>query len=281
MKRNVFNTALKHLHEFYASVVQDNGGLLREDLLISKLFKLMNDDSAVDESCVHLSLVLHDDLKCIGNTINFYPYVRSGALPDYSLKYVSNKLINELHKHGDVKRVDKLQAELKPVLDEVNFDMTKVKSLIKIDKRLTLMDDDLVGLLEWRHIHPRTLREKILYIFRSETKPLHFTDISERIENAKFDTRSVNLQAVHNELIRHPQFVLIGRGIYALDEWGYEKGTVSDVIEKLLLDNKEMSVDEIVDEVLAKRQIKKITILLSLKNNDKFLRVGRKRYKLA
>jgi len=74
---------------------------------------------------------------------------------------------------------------------------------------------------------------------------------------------------------------LIGRGIYALSEWGYESGTVANVIERILTENGEMSQDEIVDEVLKRRQVKKITIVLALKNGKKFERTGRKMYKLA
>ncbi|MBL4694229.1 hypothetical protein JKY72_02570 [Candidatus Gracilibacteria bacterium] len=109
---------------------------------------------------------------------------------------------------------------------------------------------------------------------------MHFGDIAAQIESATFDKRPVNLQAVHNELIRHAQFILIGRGIYALEEWGYEKGTVAEVVEKLLKENKELDLDEIVDAVLKKRQVKRITIVLALKNNTKFERIGRRRYKL-
>ena len=99
-------------------------------------------------------------------------------------------------------------------------------------------------------------------------------------KGANFDNRSVNLQAVHNELIRHDQFVLIGRGIYALSEWGYEKGTVEHVIERILNKKKELSQEEIVDQVLKQRQVKKITVVLVLKNSGKFERIGRKRYKI-
>ena len=109
---------------------------------------------------------------------------------------------------------------------------------------------------------------------------MHFVDICEKITEADFDNRRVNLQAVHNELIRHEQFILIGRGIYALVEWGYERGTVAEVVEKILTEKGELSQDEIVDAVLEKRQVKKITIVLALKNDSKFVRVGRKRYKI-
>jgi hypothetical protein len=86
------------------------------------------------------------------------------------------------------------------------------------------------------------------------------------------------MQAVHNELIRHKDFVLIGRGIYALKEWGYSHGTVAEVIESILKDKESLSEDEIIAEVLKKRQVKPITIILNLKNKDQFTRVGRKQY---
>jgi hypothetical protein len=280
MKRNVFNTALRHIHDFAADAVRSHGGLLREDLVGHDMKKVLPDSFNVDPSCLHLAMVLHEDLDCVGNTINFHPYVRLRDLPDYSLKFASEKMVNQLHKYGNVKSLDKIHRDMKDIFAEISFDIPKTKSLINIDKRMTLLEDELVGLLEWRHIHPRTLRDKILYILRAEKKPMHFSSIAEMIEAAGFDSRRINLQAVHNELIRHEQFVLIGRGIYALDEWGYEKGTVGAVIKRVLEEFGELSQDEIVKKVLDKRQVKKITIVLALKNNDMFERVGRKRYKL-
>lgn len=280
MRRNVFNTSLRHIHEFATTRVRDLGGLVREDDLVSDIVNVLPPGTKVDTSGVHLSLVLHDDLECIGNTINFHPYIREKDLPDYNLKHAANQLINQMHKYGNVKNLERVHADLKDVFSEVDFDLTRIRSLIEIDKRLTMIEDDLVGLLEWRHVHPRTLRDKILYTLKRGKKPMHFNNISDQISQAQFDSRSVNVQAVHNELIRHPQFVLIGRGIYALSEWGYESGTVSAVIEKILRDTGELSQDDILQKVLEQRQVKEITIVLALKNDKKFERVGRKRYKL-
>ncbi|HMR01199.1 MAG TPA: hypothetical protein PKA32_02305, partial [Candidatus Gracilibacteria bacterium] len=98
--------------------------------------------------------------------------------------------------------------------------------------------------------------------------------------DANFDQKSVNLQAVHNELIRYGDFILIGRGIYALKEWGFSSGTVADIIEAILKGKEQMSEDEIIDAVLEQRQVKPITIILNLKNKSQFVRVGRKRYTL-
>lgn len=280
MRRNVFNTALKSLHEFVASVVGDHGGLIKVETLYGKLLSVVPGDFKLNAGCLGLSLVLHENLECVGNTINFYPYVRDKKIPEYSLQHVSGHLINYLHKAGDVKRLEKIHHELESDLLDTDFDLLKVKSLISIDKRLTLLEDDMVGLLEWRHIHPRTLRDKILFVLRNSKAPMHFSLIAEKIAGANFDQRKVNLQAVHNELIRHDQFVLIGRGIYALAEWGYESGTVAEVVEKILSEHKELDQDKIVDLVLKQRDVKKITIILALKNGRKFARTGRKMYRL-
>jgi len=280
MKRNVFNTALRHLHDYVGSVMREHGGLMKEDNIYEHLKSSLINGTDVDRGSLQLALALHEDLECIGNTINFYPYVKNKNIPEYSMKHVSDNLINYLDKRGDVESLDKVFGGLDKVVKETDFDLNRTKALVTVDKRLTLLDNDLVGLMKWRHIHPRTLRDKILYILSNEKKPLHFTYIAEKIEKASFDNRPINLQAVHNELIRHEQFVLIGRGIYALKDWGYEKGTVAEVIEGILKEKHELDQDEIIDLVLKQRQVKKITIILALKNSDKFERIGRKRYKL-
>ena len=85
-------------------------------------------------------------------------------------------------------------------------------------------------------------------------------------------------QAVHNELIRDKRFVLIGRGIYALREWGYEDGVVEDVIEEILISaDKPLHKDIIIEEVKKKRLVKETTILLNLQKS-RFVRVARATY---
>ncbi len=85
---------------------------------------------------------------------------------------------------------------------------------------------------------------------------------------------------MHNELIRYEHFVLVGRGLYALKEWGYKKGTVADVIEDLLGKKSPLTKQEIIQGVLKQRQVKKGTISLNLQKNPKFVRVGRAVYQL-
>ncbi|HQK63975.1 MAG TPA: hypothetical protein PLF16_02395, partial [Candidatus Staskawiczbacteria bacterium] len=81
-------------------------------------------------------------------------------------------------------------------------------------------------------------------------------------------------QTVHNELIKDARFVLVGRGTYALAEWGYVPGTIKDIITNILSQNTDpIHRDEIVKEVLAQRLVAKNTVLMNL-NNKKYFEKG-------
>ena len=83
-------------------------------------------------------------------------------------------------------------------------------------------------------------------------------------------------------IIKDKRFVLIGRGIYALQEWGYKKGTVADMKTEVLDDAAEpLHRDEIVKRVLKKRHVKETTILLNLQGKPQFKRVAKATYALA
>lgn len=175
-------------------------------------------------------------------------------------------------------------SEILPLIEKYGSYLPEINekvlaSIFEIYKKTKLMNNH-VGLMSWRDINPRTLRDKIYFMLRKQNKPVHFAEIANLIVNEKFDKKTANMQAIHNELIRHDEFILIGRGIYALKEWGYEKGTVADIISEILQKHENLSEEKIIKEVLKKRQVKPITIILNLKNKPKFTRVGRKQYAL-
>lgn len=111
---------------------------------------------------------------------------------------------------------------------------------------------------------------------------MHFNDIARSIRQSNFKRKDVTTQAIHNELIKDKRFVLIGRGIYALSEWGYTKGTVAAVITDVLEKSDEpLHRDEIVKRVLKTRQVKETTILLNLQSKPQFKRVAKATYTIA
>jgi hypothetical protein len=135
--------------------------------------------------------------------------------------------------------------------------------------------------VKWPSVNPKNIRDKIYVILSDGGKPLHFSDIAKAIKDSDFKRKDVTTQAIHNELIKDKRFVLIGRGIYALAEWGYKKGTVSDIISDILKkEGGPLHRDEIVKRVLKSRQVRETTILLNLQSKPEFKRVAKATYEL-
>jgi hypothetical protein len=154
-------------------------------------------------------------------------------------------------------------------------------SYLKISKKIKKNIFDKWGLTKWESVQPKKINDKAYLVLKKAEKPLHFTEITDLINKANFDTKTACPATVHNELILNDQYVLVGRGIYALKEWGYKKGTVIDVIENVLSEaGKPMTKDDIVEEVLRRRIVRKSTIYLSLLNKHKFKKVGFNMYDL-
>lgn len=136
------------------------------------------------------------------------------------------------------------------------------------------------GLSAWSDINPKGTREKAYLILKVFKKPFHFREIADLIDKhglQKSKSKKTHPQTVHNELIKDSRFVLIGRGIYALSEWGYQRGTIRDVIKDILVKNGEpMEREDIIKEVLKLRHVKKTTIVINL--NTFFAKVGKSAY---
>lgn len=136
------------------------------------------------------------------------------------------------------------------------------------------------GLKSWEEVTPKGTRERIHLILKEKKRPLHFSEIAKLIDEYKLGKRQAHPQTVHNELIKDERFVLVGRGIYALSEWGYERGTIKDVLENILKDSrKPLGREEILAKVLRKRKVKKATVMINL-NNPKFFIKERNAYAL-
>lgn len=196
--------------------------------------------------------------------------------------------------YGDEKKVRSAVDEIVKIIKEKGQPMTidqlhdvlnyehpdHVRALASLSKQLAHLKDSW-GLAKWPTVNPKNIRDKIYVVLSDNKKPMHFSEIAKAIKGSSFKRKDVTTQAIHNELIKDKRFVLIGRGIYALDDWGYSKGTVSDIITEVLKDAKEpLHRDEIVKRVLKSRQVKETTILLNLQSKPQFKRVAKATYTL-
>ena len=127
------------------------------------------------------------------------------------------------------------------------------------------------GLSDWPEIKPRGVRDRAYLVLKKENKPKHFREIASLINTASFSNKKANIQTVHNELIKDGRFVLVGRGIYGLSEWGYKAGTVKDVLVNILKESRRsLAKQELVTKVLSSRYVKENTILLNLQDSKTF-----------
>lgn len=194
-------------------------------------------------------------------------------LPRAKVRELSQRLVDV------IKRAGKPISESQLAQQMSDYDPQTVHNIGKTTKQLASFEGKW-GLNSWPQVNPRSIRDKTYVVLRKHKKPLHFSEIAQHISSLKVKQRPVTVQAVHNELIKDPRFILIGRGIYALAEWGYTPGTVADIIVDILKEEAPLHKDEIVRRVLAKRQVKTATIVLNLQEKEQFVRVAKATYKL-
>lgn len=163
-----------------------------------------------------------------------------------------------------------------------NLTEQSLESYIELCREISQNPFGEWGLISSPEVSPRGVKDKAYLVFKKEKKPLHFTDVANLINKTVFSERIAHPQTVHNELIKDPRFVLVGRGTYALSDWGYEPGTVRDVLVSILKNSgKGLTKEEIVKTMQSKRLVKENTILLNLQNRKVFKKTGDQRFTLA
>ncbi|MFA6586257.1 MAG: sigma factor-like helix-turn-helix DNA-binding protein [Candidatus Paceibacterota bacterium] len=114
------------------------------------------------------------------------------------------------------------------------------------------------------NIHTRGVKDYAFLVMRKHGSPMHFKEVADAI--SKTFGRKTHYATCHNELIKDPRFVLVGRGLYALAEWGYKTGIAREVIRDILKREGPLSKDDVVEKVMKERYFKKNTILVNLVN---------------
>ncbi|HRC27787.1 MAG TPA: sigma factor-like helix-turn-helix DNA-binding protein [Candidatus Saccharimonas sp.] len=230
------------------------------------------------ETKAHIAFVaeLSPKLTAISENDNYYQGVGIAENGDEKkVRAQVDEIVKTIKKHGEPIDIETLHGMLS------HESPSQVRALASLSKLLASLKD-VWGLVKWPTVNPKNIRDKIYVILADTAKPMHFSDIAKHIKGSDFKRKDVTTQAIHNELIKDKRFVLIGRGIYALDSWGYSKGTVSDIITKVLKKAGEpLHRDEIVRRVLKSRQVKETTILLNLQSKPEFKRVAKATYTLA
>ncbi len=126
------------------------------------------------------------------------------------------------------------------------------------------------GVSNSSNVKTKGMRDYAFLVIRKHGSPIHFRDVAKQITT--MFNKKAHVATTHNELIKDPRFVLVGRGLYALAEWGYAPGIVRDVIAHVIEKNGPLTKEEIVDKVLKERYVKENTIVVNLQNPKYFKR---------
>lgn len=269
-------TSLPHITEVEAVL---NEAITRagETARISALSsELTAENSRTDQSRLAFITELCPTLSVIGEDDNFYQAAGIAATHDAAaIKKEVAQIVSSIKKAGT-------PVETKNLASVTGLTSSSyATALASISKQLATLNGRW-GLIKWPTVNPKNIRDKIYVILSENGKHMHFNEIAEAIKESDFKRKDVTTQAIHNELIKDKRFVLIGRGIYALKEWGYKQGTVSDIIADVLKKAGEpLHRDEIVKRVLKSRFVKETTILLNLQSKSQFKRVAKATYELG
>ncbi|HUY62845.1 MAG TPA: sigma factor-like helix-turn-helix DNA-binding protein [Candidatus Paceibacterota bacterium] len=171
--------------------------------------------------------------------------------------------------------LDRFLDELKGVNDAYKNEEI-MKRWLSLSKRIGRNP-----LAEWGRatapaIRVKGIRDYAYLAIKRHGKPMHFSEVAKAISG--LFSRKAHVATTHNELIKDPRFVLVGRGLYALTEWGYKPGVVRDVIRETLETNGPMTREEIIKNVRSARFVKDNTILVNLNDPRYFKRLKNGRY---
>lgn len=256
---------IRHLHEM--------GGAARVSDLTGRIHT-----APTERDHAHIAFIaeLAPSLTILSENDNYHHGVAIKERHDEKkLRSDVDTIVKTIKEHGQPISIDELHGKLNHEHPD------QVRAIASLSKNLSTLKDQW-GLNKWPTVNPKNIRDKIYVILQDNGKPMHFSEIAKAIKGSDFKRKNVTTQAIHNELIKDKRFVLIGRGIYALNEWGYSKGTVSDIIRDILKkEGGPLTRDEIVRRVLKHRQVKETTILLNLQSKPEFKRVAKATYALA
>ena len=251
----------KVVFEEIKKLIHSMGAIVSENEFLNHISK-----DKITQNHIHLYLTLSDDFTKHKEDVNFK--TRWSVDSDISekvhksLKSLFENLSNdELISEGDL--ITRFLEEVKELSEQYKNE--------EIAKRWLLISKTLKKnpLGEWgkstsSSIKTRGVKDYAFLMMRKHGSPMHFREVAKAVADT-FE-KKCHTATCHNELIKDPRFVLVGRGIYALSEWGYKSGVVRDVIKELLKKNGPMSKDDIVDQVMKERYLKKNTILVNLQN---------------
>lgn len=249
------------------------GSLVHEEDFLNNISKDKN-----IQNHVHFYLVLGDEFTKLKEDDHFAPRWTTDA----AMSEVVHDAIHAVYKNlsdkdllSESDLVQKFLGELKGVSEQYKNEEI-ARRWLSVSKKIAKNPLGEWGPADSQNIKTRGIKDYAFLMMRKHGSPMHFREVAKAI----VDTfgRKTHIATTHNELIKDDRFVLVGRGYYALSEWGYKPGIVRDVISDILKKDGPLTKEEVVDRVLKERFLKKNTILVNLQNPKYFKKLEDGKY---
>jgi DNA-directed RNA polymerase delta subunit len=250
------------------------GGIVAED-------DLLNDISSEKslQNHIHLLLVLGEAFTKEKEDENFRHRWHIDDVLAKKVHEALRKLYKNLSRNDLVSELDIIAnflTHVEDISDSHKGDSSILKRWLSLSKTIGRNQLGEWGLMSSPNIKAKGMRDYAFLVIRRHGSPIHFREVARSIE--KLFGKKAHVATTHNELIKDPRFVLVGRGLYALAEWGYMSGVVKDVIKKILDKNGPLTKEDVVAKVLKERYVKENTIAVNLQNPKYFKKDKEGRY---
>jgi DNA-directed RNA polymerase delta subunit len=279
-----FPEVMRPVEHLVTTLLDHHGGIMTKEMLYDSLLNLNSDKAEYRQAVDFLLLQLLNDKVEEGPRGRRYE-------PSWKLKLTSVEFVDAaiaaleqvIRQVGQPQSFDDLYRRVQETefyrQNDQKLTEDAVLSYLEVSSRLARNPYDEYGLASWGLIQPKRMNDRVYLTLKKEGKPMHFEEIAKRI--SRVFRKKAYPPTVHNELILNDEYVLVGRGIYALKEWGFKEGVVADVIVDILRERKEpLSRAEIVKAVLQQRIVKKNTIHLALTDKTLFRKLPDGRFVL-
>lgn len=274
-KSDVYKKHYELFIELQKLIDELGGGMIAEHVLLDELAT-----DSMTRNHLYFLLVVGD------------PFYKSKENPQYSHRWFTERKIadsvekalrnvykglnrDELVSENEI--VNRFRSELAEVAENHNEDV--LKRWLQISKQIGRNPLGDWGPAESPNIRVKGIRDYAYLAVKRHGSPMHFREVADTID--ELFGHKAHVATTHNELIKDNRFVLVGRGLYALTEWGYTAGVVKDVLREILAQEGPLSREELIDKVRKERYVKDNTILVNLQDTNLFKKLANGTYTVA
>jgi hypothetical protein len=285
-KYNITRERVRQVEDAAINLIKKSDAYKNEQAIFEELKQIVHNLGAIVAEHELLPYISKD--QATQNHVNFFlvlgdAFKRHREDEHFHARWsVDNEITDKVHESLRKLYISLKDEDLIPETEMIKkfFDQMKdiseqykkeeiVKRWLSISKTVAKNPLGEWGKASSPNIRIRGVKDFAFLVMRRHGSPMHFKEVADSI--SKTFGKKIHYATCHNELIKDPRFVLVGRGMYALAEWGYKTGIAREVIQDILKrEGTPLSKEDVVKKVMKERYFKKNTILVNLANSKYF-----------